>query len=85
MQSWKDAQRRYRAGPRLDRARDASLEHQQNHDATRNQGKSTLWIFFWRLFFFAVFFFCSENHYNGECLKTLPETYKQDRHEKKFE
>ena len=38
MQSWIDAQRRYCAGPRLDCARDASLEHQQNHGAARKQG-----------------------------------------------
>ena len=57
MQSWINAQRRYCAGPRLDCARDASLEHQQNHGAARKQGKSTLWIFFFRSFFFALFFF----------------------------
>ena len=44
------------AGPRLDCARDASLEHQQNHGAARKQGKSTLWIFF-RSFFLRCFFF----------------------------
>ena len=55
MQSWINAQRRYCAGPRLDCARDASLEHQQNHGAARKQGKSTLWIFF-SLFFLRCFF-----------------------------
>ena len=43
------------AGPRLDCARDASLEHQQNHGAARKQGKSTLWNFFFA--FFALLFF----------------------------
>ena len=43
------------AGPRLDCARDASLEHQQNHGAARKQGKSTLWIFF--RFFLRCFYF----------------------------
>ena len=31
----KNAQRRYCAGPRLDRTRDASLDHQRCHDATQ--------------------------------------------------
>ena len=31
-----NAQRRYSAGPRLDRARDASLEHQRSHGVTQN-------------------------------------------------
>ena len=55
MQSWINAQRRYCASPRLDCARDASLEHQQNHGAARKQGKSTLWFFF-RSFFLRSFF-----------------------------
>ena len=80
MQSWINAQRRYCAGPRLDCARDASLEHQQNHGAARKQGKSTLWILFFSLFFFALLFF-AKNHYNGECLKTLPSSNWQDGHE----
>ena len=57
MQSWINAQRRYCAGPRLDCARDASLEHQQNHGAARKQGKSTLWNFFFALFFLRSFVF----------------------------
>ena len=87
MQSWINAQRRYCAGPRLDCARDASLEHQQNHGAARKQGKSTLWIFFSPFFFCAAFFFCAvffffaKNHYNGECLKTLLSSNWQDGHE----
>ena len=83
MQSWRNAQRRYCAGPRLDRARDASLEHQQNHGAARKQGKSTLWNFFFALFFVLFFlrcFFFAKNHYNGECLKTLPRSNWQDGH-----
>jgi hypothetical protein len=35
MQCRKNAQQRYRAGPRLDRARDVSLEHKGGHDATQ--------------------------------------------------
>ena len=42
MQSWINAQRWYCAGPRLDRTRDASLEHEQNHGVARKQGRSTL-------------------------------------------
>ena len=42
MQSLINTQRRYCAGPRLDRTRDASLEHEQNHGTARKQGKSTL-------------------------------------------
>ena len=34
--SWINTQRRYCAGPRLDRTRDASLEHQQGHGAAQN-------------------------------------------------
>ena len=89
MQSWINAQRRYCAGPRLDCARDASLEHQQNHGAARKQGKSTLWFFFSLFFcalsffrsFFLRYFFFAKNHYNGECLKTLPSSNWQDGHE----
>ena len=52
-----NAQRRYCVGPRLDRTKDASLEHYQNHGAARKQGRSTL-------YFFTFFcFFCSTTNF----------------------
>ena len=59
MQSWKDNQRRYRAGLTLDLARDASLN--TNKITTLHVIKGTthsellFFSFFWRLFFCALF------------------------------
>ena len=84
MQNCINAQRRYSAGPRLDRARDASLN--TNKITTlhiikgRAQSELLFFVFFGASFFYA--FFGSVNHYNGECLKTIPKSYKQDRHKK---
>jgi hypothetical protein len=46
---WVNAQRRYCAGPRLDRTRDASLEHQRCHGAAQQAlGKSSTARYKWR-------------------------------------
>ena len=63
MQSWINAQRRYCAGPRLDCARDASLDTNKITARHINKGKAHSGIFFslffFALFFFAMLFFCA--------------------------